>query len=113
MSDTPRTDELVIVWQVETPREGREMVSADFARTLEQELAAANERLKQWEQAFETTNPTQAHAGHVAACAKYRALTEQVSALEASMIRNADRIQKAVRAFNSIVVSKPTDQPTP
>lgn len=39
MSDTPRTDACAMVWTVATPRDGREMVSADFARGLERENA--------------------------------------------------------------------------
>ncbi len=43
---TPRTDHVAVVWTVATPSEGREMVSADFARTLERELAAAHRALR-------------------------------------------------------------------
>ena len=41
MSDTPRTDEAQF---------GTGRVSVDFARTLERELNAANERIKQLEE---------------------------------------------------------------
>jgi hypothetical protein len=40
MSTTPRTDERAIVWTVSQPRDGREMVSADFAREIERENTA-------------------------------------------------------------------------
>lgn len=43
MSTTPRTDERAMVWTVAEPREGREMVSADFARELERENAKLRE----------------------------------------------------------------------
>ena len=42
MSDTPRTDEAQF---------GTGRVSVDFARTLERELIAANQRIKQLEEA--------------------------------------------------------------
>lgn len=45
MSDTPRTD--AAVWQIE----GGEMVCPKFARHLERELNAANEKIKKLEEA--------------------------------------------------------------
>ncbi len=43
---TPRTDETSFVWTVVTPKDGRQMVSADFARQLERELGTASAGLK-------------------------------------------------------------------
>ena len=45
MSDTPKTD--AAVWQIE----GGEMVCPKFARHLERELNAANEKIKKLEEA--------------------------------------------------------------
>jgi len=52
MSDTPRTDENEINW-----------VTASFARKLERELNAANERIKRLESWIESLEVLEQHSG--------------------------------------------------
>lgn len=46
MSTTPRTDEVAFAWSVATPRDGREMVSAEWARKLELECAVKDAQIE-------------------------------------------------------------------
>jgi hypothetical protein len=53
MSATPRTDEYAFIWTTAVPPyEGREIVSADFARELETEITKLKQELADYSEDF-------------------------------------------------------------
>ena len=57
MSDTPRTDHAEYLSYDSEPPESLEMVDVAFARQLERELNAANERIKRLEELLWLSQP--------------------------------------------------------
>tara|TARA_R110000822_G_scaffold77617_1_gene186305 strand:+ start:242 stop:505 length:264 start_codon:yes stop_codon:yes gene_type:complete len=61
MVDTPRTDENTFRAYTSPDNSSRSCVSASFARQLERELNAANDRIKRLEEAGDTLSETQTY----------------------------------------------------
>ena len=89
MSDTPRTDDAEYFSYDSEPPESLEMVDVAFARQLERELFAANERIKNFESAFctvENIDKVKAYQDLESANERIKRLEEENDAMRADLL---------------------------